>query len=119
MRAIIEGPTPRGIALAAEAACGIECDVYENYNYIDNAQLTRASSRLISNSAILTDKLRSSSVEGDGKLNDGSFGIWPATQNLVTNGNIATGLSGWGTDAYANHSKISGITATVDNGQYK
>src|SRR6476469_3895348 len=36
MRAIIEGPTPRGIALAAEAACGIECDVIERYQYLEN-----------------------------------------------------------------------------------
>lgn len=35
------------------------------------------------------------------------------------NGNIATGLSGWSTAAYANHSKVSGITATVDNSQFK
>jgi len=38
---------------------------------------------------------------------------------LVTNGNIATGLSGWSTGAYANHSKITGITATVDNVEFK
>ncbi len=119
MRAIIEGPTPKGIAMAAEAACGIECDVFENFQYIDNAQLTRAASRLISNDAVLTDYLRSPSVEGDGKLLDRSFGVWPATQNLAINGNIATGLSGWATGAYANHSKVSGITATVDNAQFK
>ncbi len=119
MRAIIEGPTPRGIALAAEAACGIECDVFENYRYIDNAQLTRPASRLIFGNGILTDRLRAPAYEGDGKLNDRSFGVWPATQNLAINGNIATGLSGWATGAYANHSKVSGVTATVDNAQYK
>lgn len=52
MRAIIEGPTPRGIALAAEAACGIECDIYENYNYIDNIQLARHSKMSIEGNAI-------------------------------------------------------------------
>ena len=41
MRAIIEGPTPRGIAMAAEAASGIECDIYENYRFIDHMPLSR------------------------------------------------------------------------------
>lgn len=36
MRAILEGPTPIGIKLAAEAACGVECDVFEQYRYIEN-----------------------------------------------------------------------------------
>jgi hypothetical protein len=36
MRAIIEGPTPRGIALAGEAALGVECDVVERYIYLEN-----------------------------------------------------------------------------------
>ena len=34
MRAIIAGPTPAGMALAAEAATGIECDVFERYKYL-------------------------------------------------------------------------------------
>lgn len=37
MRAIMHGPTLEGIALAAEAAIGIDCDVYERYKYIENA----------------------------------------------------------------------------------
>jgi hypothetical protein len=37
MRAIIEGPTPRGIQLVAEAALGVDCDVTERYHYIENA----------------------------------------------------------------------------------
>jgi hypothetical protein len=36
MRAIISGPTKQGIKLAAEAACGVECDVVEQYKYLDN-----------------------------------------------------------------------------------
>lgn len=36
MRAIIEGPTPRGMALAGEAALGIECEVIERYKWIEN-----------------------------------------------------------------------------------
>lgn len=36
MRAILEGSTPRGIALAAEAACGFECTVIERYQYLEN-----------------------------------------------------------------------------------
>lgn len=38
MRAIIAGPTPEGIALAAEAAIGVEADVWERYLYdVSNA----------------------------------------------------------------------------------
>jgi hypothetical protein len=37
MRAIIEGPSPRGIELAAEAATGVECQVFERYKFIENA----------------------------------------------------------------------------------
>lgn len=36
MRAILHGPTTKGIALAAEAACGIECRVFEQYQYVEN-----------------------------------------------------------------------------------
>jgi len=36
MRAIIAGPTTKGIKLAAEAALGEECDVIEQYKYLDN-----------------------------------------------------------------------------------
>jgi hypothetical protein len=41
MRAIIEGPTAKGLALAGEAACGVECDVYEQYQYVNNAASDR------------------------------------------------------------------------------
>jgi len=34
MRAIIAGPTPRGLALAAEAAIGVDCDIWERYQYV-------------------------------------------------------------------------------------
>ncbi len=34
MRALIAGPTPRGMALAGEAAIGVECDVWERYQYV-------------------------------------------------------------------------------------
>lgn len=36
MRAILYGATVRGIALAAQAALGVECDVFERYRYISN-----------------------------------------------------------------------------------
>lgn len=38
MRAILEGPTPRGLELAGEAATGVECDVVEQYAYLDALQ---------------------------------------------------------------------------------
>ncbi len=36
MRAIIAGPTPDGMKLAAEAALGVDCDVIERYKYLEN-----------------------------------------------------------------------------------
>src|SRR5437868_6439967 len=36
MRALIAGPTLKGIKLAAEAALGVECDVVEQFQYLDN-----------------------------------------------------------------------------------
>lgn len=40
MRALIEGPSPRGMALAAEAATGVECDVFEQYVYLDTLHMS-------------------------------------------------------------------------------
>jgi hypothetical protein len=37
MRALIHGGSPIGISLAAEAALGVQCDVYEQYHYLENA----------------------------------------------------------------------------------
>ena len=79
MRAIIEGPTPQGIAMAAEAAIGIECDVYENYNYIDNAPLNRPNTRIVTaggyDGRMINDALRFESVQGDGLSNQGSYAV--------------------------------------------
>lgn len=36
MRAIIEGPSIAGLKLAAEAAVGVECDIFEQYKYLNN-----------------------------------------------------------------------------------
>jgi hypothetical protein len=36
MRALIAGPTKKGLQLAAEAALGVECDIVEQYAYLDN-----------------------------------------------------------------------------------
>jgi hypothetical protein len=36
MRAIIAGSTLEGMSLAAEAAIGVECDIFERYKYIEN-----------------------------------------------------------------------------------
>lgn len=36
MRAIIAGGSPEGLSLAGEAATGIECDIIEQYKYLDN-----------------------------------------------------------------------------------
>lgn len=36
MRAIINGSTPIGMSLAAEAAIGVECDIVERYQFLDD-----------------------------------------------------------------------------------
>ena len=43
----------------------------------------------------ITDASRAINVEGDGLSDDGSFGIWEATENLVTNGGFETNATGW------------------------
>lgn len=34
-KALMLGGTPEGMAMAAQAAIGVECDIYENYKYVD------------------------------------------------------------------------------------
>lgn len=36
MRAVVQGPTVQGMALAAQAALGVECDVVERHLHLDN-----------------------------------------------------------------------------------
>lgn len=38
MRAIMHGPSPMGIRLAAEAACGIECDIFQVADYLEDTR---------------------------------------------------------------------------------
>jgi hypothetical protein len=40
MRAILAGPTVEGLKLAGQAATGVECDVFEQYKYLDNTGVT-------------------------------------------------------------------------------
>lgn len=57
MRAIFEGPTSRGLELAAEAALGVDCDVFEQYRYLDNPGLfTNLSSLNIRNEFIIVPR---------------------------------------------------------------
>lgn len=39
MRAIMFGGSPVGLALAAEAACGVPCSIFEQYKYLDDNTL--------------------------------------------------------------------------------
>lgn len=96
MRAIIEGPTARGIAMAAEAAVGFECDVYETYNYIDNAPLNRPNTRIVTaggyNGRMINDALRFEGIQGDGLgSSEGSYAIWQGATNLILNSNADNG----------------------------
>lgn len=43
----------------------------------------------------ITDASRPLGLAGDGRLNDSSFGIWPAATNLCTNGGFETNTTGW------------------------
>jgi len=63
MRAILEGPTKHGIELAAEAALGVECDVIERYQFLDNVGLvnygqfaSRNEFTIIPRTASITDR---------------------------------------------------------------
>src|SRR6476646_893651 len=40
MRAILQGGSPGGLALAAEAATGVPCSIFEQYKYLDDNSLT-------------------------------------------------------------------------------
>lgn len=40
MRALLFGGSPIGMALAGEAASGVECDIFEQYRYLDDTSLT-------------------------------------------------------------------------------
>jgi hypothetical protein len=96
MRAIIEGPTPRGIAMAAEAACGIECDVYENYQYLDNNLLSRRSFTLLTFTGNeINDEMRIAGIEGDGRIPETSYGVWEASENLALNSTFDNALAEW------------------------
>lgn len=43
----------------------------------------------------ITDATRALGIQGDGLLNDSSYGIWPAATNLCTNGGFETDTTGW------------------------
>jgi hypothetical protein len=75
MRAIIEGPTPRGIAMAAEAACGIECDVFENYQYLDELLSETDYIGFSFTGNEITDTVRLTNLEGDGRTTEQSIGV--------------------------------------------
>lgn len=52
----------------------------------------------------ITDAARALNVQGDGRSNDSSFGIWEATTNLITNGGAETSAVSGG---------VLGTTATI------
>ena len=44
---------------------------------------------------VITDAVRATGVEGDGRSNDSSVGVWPETTNDHPNGAFAIGTTGW------------------------
>lgn len=56
----------------------------------------------------ITDASRAAGLEGDGLLNDSSFGIWEAATNLCTNGGFETNTTGW--IAWKPEASISRVT---------
>lgn len=54
------------------------------------AALTETPVTLTTSGGLITDASRSSAVQGDGRLNDSSFGVWTATTNLIDNGGYET-----------------------------
>ncbi|KKL83182.1 hypothetical protein LCGC14_1977320, partial [marine sediment metagenome] len=64
--------------------------VYPELGIGDQIELTLSGNEI-------TDKTRALAVGGDGRVfPDSSFGIWEATENLVTNGGFETNVNGWG-----------------------
>lgn len=84
----------------------------------------------------ITDASRALAVQGDGLLNDSSFGVWEATTNLCTNGGFETNTTGWtaggtntlaasadrakfgaksGKATYANNATLADYAATITN----
>ena len=43
----------------------------------------------------ITDGVRITDTQGDGRAAESSMGIWQATSNLITNGSFETNLTGW------------------------
>lgn len=76
----------------------------------------------------ITDVSRAAGVQGDGRVvPDGSFGVWRATTNLITNGGFETNVTGWnapsGTNTFARSTEqakfgsASGKATYIDNAQ--
>lgn len=62
----------------------------------------------------ITDASRAAGLEGDGLLNDSSFGIWEAATNLCTNGGFETNTTGW--TAWGAEASISRVTTQAKFG---
>lgn len=56
----------------------------------------------------ITDATRAANTQGDGLSNDSSTGIWEATTNLITNGGVETGTSGWVANNAATIARVTG-----------
>jgi hypothetical protein len=57
----------------------------------------------------ITDASRAVGVDGDGRLNDGSFGIYEQRQNLCPNGGVETSTAGW--DPYGSGATLAQYAA--------
>lgn len=53
--------------------------------------------RVTSFGEVINDYTRNLDLEGDGLLNDGSWGFWHASSNLLANGGFEIDASGWNT----------------------
>lgn len=60
----------------------------------------------------ITDATRALGIQGDGLLNDSSYGIWPAATNLRLNGGFETNATGWAGAASATVARAAKIADT-------
>lgn len=58
----------------------------------------------------ITDALRALRVQGDGLLNDSSYGIWEASRNECPNGNLTSNLTGFVDRSSGVGTRLTGLT---------
>lgn len=64
-------------------------------------------STLSADGTLITDRQRIYGLQGDGLLNDGSTGIWPAVTNICSNPTFETNDTGWGVEGTSTKTRVT------------